>query len=234
MKIALTHTGNPQKHQFYLDWLAREPGVQVLELSASLDNRSALQGCEGLVLSGGRDIHPGMYGSAVTAYPGAPEHFDWARDQFEAKVFESAQQMQIPTLAICRGLQLVNVVCRGSLVQHLPEKDSFPDHRGNPDKLHELQIEPGTLLSEIAGTESGKVNSAHHQAIDRIGEGLVANAHAGDGTIEGIEWKDRSGKAFFLGIQWHPERMFRFQLQDGPLSEQILRRFIWEVSKNIF
>jgi putative glutamine amidotransferase len=117
------------------------------------------------------------------------------------------------------------------LIQNLGEEDRNKTHIGNPDKLHELNIKPGTLLYDIVGHTTGNINSAHQQAIDQLGEGLRINGHADDGTIEGIEWLERSGRSFMLGLQWHPERMFRFQLENSDLSKKIKDRFIAEIKK---
>jgi len=82
--------------------------------------------------------------------------------------------------------------------------------------------------------QTGKINSAHHQCIEELGDGLMINCIAEDGTIEGTEWKEKSGKPFLLCVQWHPERMYKFHLQDTPLSKNIRTRFIEEIKKSMF
>jgi putative glutamine amidotransferase len=231
LKIALTRTENPVKHQYYLDWLKENGHVEVSSLSHSDANLLELNHCDALVLSGGRDIHPNFYGSNSLNYLGAPENYDQGRDNFEIAAFQLAQDRDIPVLGICRGLQLINVICKGTLVQDLREDQQVPTHIGNPDKLHAVNIQPDSLLYDIIGQRQGKVNSAHHQAIDILGEGLRINCQADDGTIEGIEWQERSGKSFLLAIQWHPERMFKFQLGNADLSMKIRDRFIEEIYK---
>jgi putative glutamine amidotransferase len=231
VKIALTRTDNPEKHQYYQNWLEEVENVEVITLSAQDNNLSEVEACEGLVLSGGRDIHPKYYGSENLEYKGAPENYSEKRDDFEIAAFKQARDKDLPILGICRGLQLINVICKGTLIQSLDDFDEDKTHLGNPDKIHSVFIQPETLLYDIVGHKEGVVNSAHHQAIDRLGEGLLVNSRAGDGTIEGIEWKQKSGSSFMLAIQWHPERMFRFHLEKSDLSKKIKDRFIEEIKK---
>jgi putative glutamine amidotransferase len=231
VKIALTRTDNPEKHQYYLDWLREVENVEVITLSAQDNNLSEMGACDGLVLSGGRDIHPKYYGSKNLDYKGAPEYYSEQRDDFEIAAFKQAKDEDLPILGICRGLQLINVICNGSLIQSLDDFSGSKNHLGNPDKIHSVSIQPGTLLYDIVGHQDGEVNSAHHQAIDRLGEGLLINSLAADGTIEGIEWQQKSGRPFMLAIQWHPERMFRFHLEKSDLSKKIKDRFIEEIKK---
>jgi putative glutamine amidotransferase len=162
-----------------------------------------LHGYAGLVLTGGTDVDPGLYAQPRQAKTEEPDH---ERDAREASLLSEALAADLPVLAICRGAQLLNVHHGGSLTQHLtpPEKHV----RRTPDAslpVHDVRIEPGTLLSQIAGAESFPVNSRHHQGIDRVGDGLrVSAASAEDGVVEAIERPDRR---FVLGVQWHPEDM---------------------------
>jgi putative glutamine amidotransferase len=231
VKIALTRTENPEKQKYYEDWLREVENVEVITLSAQDNNLSELETCDGLVLSGGRDIHPKFYGSRNLDYKDAPENYSEQRDDFEIAAFKQANDNDLPILGICRGLQLINVICKGTLIQSLDDNGGDKTHLGNPDKIHSVSIQPGTLLYDIVGHQEGQVNSAHHQAIDRLGEGLLINSLAGDGTIEGIEWKQKSGRSFMLALQWHPERMFRFHLEKSDLSKKIKDRFIEEIKK---
>jgi len=105
-------------------------------------------------------------------------------------------------------------------------------HKGDPDKSHLVNIEKDTILYDIAHEEKSQINSAHHQAINKIGEDLVASATSGEGIVEAIERKDKSNKPFLLAVQWHPERMFRFRLQDSPLSKNIRNQFIEAIKKS--
>ncbi|HEY4148144.1 MAG TPA: gamma-glutamyl-gamma-aminobutyrate hydrolase family protein [Chitinophagaceae bacterium] len=230
MKIALTHTGSSDKHSYYLDWLKGIEGVELVVISARLNNLHEMDSSDALVLSGGTDVHPNYYGSTKLDYPGY-QKFDEKRDVFEIAAFNIAQQRQLPVLGICRGSQLINCILGGDLRQDLgTELNKI--HEGTPDKQHPVQIEPGTLLHDITGSDTAEINSAHHQAIGRPGKGLKVNGHAKDGTIEGIEWADSTGKPFLLGVQWHPERMFKLKLQHTPASQKIRERFVEEIKKS--
>jgi len=136
-------------------------------------------------------------------------------------------------LGVCRGLQLINVAQKGTLVQDLGvEGDGV--HQNTPDdKLHGVKVDGGTLLGEVVGGAGGVVNSAHHQAVELLGAGLRVNSRAQDGTIEGIEWEEPVGKPFLLAVQWHPERMLANGVGDRVLYRAIRDRFIEEVKKNI-
>lgn len=153
--------------------------------------RDALRRVDGLVLSGGVDVEPRRYG-AVRKSDWPP--IDPARDEVELGLLEEAFALNLPILAICRGLQLVNVHLGGTLHEHLP------DHTVGVD--HGVVVEPASLLSELYGATT-TVNSLHHQSVDRLGSGLAATGHAVDGVVEAIELPG----ADLLGVQWHPEQM---------------------------
>jgi gamma-glutamyl-gamma-aminobutyrate hydrolase PuuD len=174
--------------------------IPVQELSVE-DARRLLSRLDGVVLSGGPDVDPGRYGADAHAATSVPRS---ERDELEATLVEAARREQLPTLAICRGLQVLNVARGGTLLQHLPDVVGDASHApvANDHGLHDVRVQPGTLLAKAVGWERSGVPTAHHQAIDRLGEGLVASAWADDGTIEGVE--DPS-IPFLLGVQWHPE-----------------------------
>ncbi|MDR3714890.1 MAG: gamma-glutamyl-gamma-aminobutyrate hydrolase family protein [Puia sp.] len=246
MKIGLTYTGSPAKHQNYVDWIkgtvARQGGetggtgeagrgaeIEVIRFSVEDDNFEEIRRCDGLVLSGGVDIHPDLYGGSPVYIKAPADGWEKGRDLFEKSLFEFARERGLPVLGVCRGLQLINVCLRGSLVQDLGEQGDAIHENVKEDKRHPVLIEAGTLLSSIAGTPKGIANSAHHQAIDRLGEGLVVNSRAEDGTIEGIEWEAPGGKPFMVAVQWHPERMFINGFADSFLYRSIRDRYIEEV-----
>jgi len=99
------------------------------------------------------------------------------------------------------------------------------------DKRHPVEVEEGSLLHAITGQVRGEANSAHHQAIARLGEGLKVNCRAEDGTIEGIEWADPLGKPFMIAVQWHPERMLPDEFKEGSFYKNLRDRFITEIKK---
>ncbi|MDP9054515.1 MAG: gamma-glutamyl-gamma-aminobutyrate hydrolase family protein [Acidobacteriota bacterium] len=159
----------------------------------------------GLLLMGGSDVNPARYGAS--RHPDT-ETSDDARDALEIELIRQALDFDIPLLAICRGAQILNVQHGGTLIQHLASTDRH--RRRTPDRalpVHKIQIAPGTKLAEIAGISLIQdVNSRHHQAIDRVGEGLVVSARdPGDRVIEAVE---RPDKRFVIGVQWHPENQF--------------------------
>jgi len=224
MKIGLTYTGSEKKHLNYVNWLKGNDAIEVVELSSIKNDLNELQSCDALVLSGGIDVHPSIYKSARLDYEGAGE-FDLKRDQFEIDAFKIAQEKKIPVLGICRGLQLINCIFGGNLKQDLGELNKT--HKGGPDKNHQIKIEANSLLENIVHVKNGNVNSAHHQAINQLGQGLKINARAEDGTVEGIE-QNENGKSFLIAVQWHPERM---EEKQSPLSKNIRDRFIEEIKK---
>jgi putative glutamine amidotransferase len=170
---------------------------------ASID--PLLDGLSGLCLSGGPDLHPSIYGAQPHAKLGPTEpHLD----VFEVALVRAAEARELPVLAICRGLQVLNVSRGGTLVQDLPsERPSDIRHRQEqPGSIptHDVSLLPDSLLAAYLGAHEVRVNSFHHQAIDRLGAGLRAVGWAKDATIEAIEVTDR---AFTVAVQWHAESM---------------------------
>lgn len=216
----------------YPAWFAEadlKDDIEIVELSFLKNNTADFASCDGFVLTGGIDVNPALY-EGSTVYPNKPADFSTDRDQFETSIYQYAQAHHKPLLAICRGLQLVNVLCKGTLIQDLGDASLNKTHKGGPDKIHPVLIKKDSLLSGITGVESGEVNSAHHQAIDTLGEGLMSNCHAADGTTEGIEWLDKTDKPFLLAVQWHPERMEH--KENNPLSQKLKERFLEAVRTN--
>jgi putative glutamine amidotransferase len=162
------------------------------------------EAASGLLLMGGSDVNPARYGEARHAETQDP---DDARDKLECALIKEALERDLPLLAICRGIQILNVQHGGSLVQHLDTVERHrkrPANRGLP--AHRVVVLPGTLLASILEDElTLDVNSRHHQAIAHLGNGLLVSARdPEDGTIEAIE---RPDKRFVVGVEWHPENM---------------------------
>jgi putative glutamine amidotransferase len=233
IKIGLTYTGTDVKHNNYIDWLQQHGSIEVTRLSVHDHNLGAVAEMDGIVLSGGLDMHPKYYNSDVTDYANKPAAFDEHRDAFEIAVFETSQLKQIPVLAVCRGMQLVNCLLGGTLNQDVGVVGNAIHQFDTNDKAHGINIVKGTIMSEIAGIERGVTNSAHHQSINSLGIGLAVNCISDDEIIEGIEWDEQGDKAFLLGVQWHPERMFKLNLGDSPMSKNIRERFITEIQQSI-
>ena len=157
---------------------------------------------DGLILAGGADIDPNSYGATPHERTGAtvPE-----RDRFELALAHRALERGIPLLGICRGGQMLNVACGGTLLQHLPEVVGHDGHLETPGTFstHEVELEPGSLAARAAGAERVTVMSHHHQAVGELGEGLRATGRSvPDGVTEAVE---SDGHDFALGVLWHPE-----------------------------
>jgi len=157
---------------------------------------------DGLLLTGGGDIDPGRYGAQPhprTSRVSAP------RDAAELELLDAAMAAGLPVLGVCRGMQLVNVARGGTLCQHLPDGAGHTPVPGTFGS-HPVRVAPGTRLAGILGAngDGADVPTAHHQAVDRLGEGLVATAWTEDGVIEAVE-PSAVGDPFLLAVQWHPE-----------------------------
>ena len=190
-----------------------------------------IEDCDGIVLSGGIDMHPRFYGNSRLEYPNSDGTYNEVRDEFELHVFETALNFKLPILAICRGLQLVNVALGGDLIQDLEEAGKKNHRRmNNIDDEHEISIQESSLLNKITGLKIGKINGAHHQAVGRISDELIATSHSQDGVIESLEWKDKTDEPWLLCVQWHPERMA--DKNSNPLSKNIREKFL-EEARNI-
>lgn len=171
----------------------------------------------GLVLTGGSDVDPTLYGESRQAETEPP---DGERDALESSLIEEALAKDLPILAICRGLQILNVSQGGTLIQHL-----VPLHRHERSDVsrelpvHPVTIQPDTLLSNISGTATWQVNSRHHQAVRTVAGNLRVSAFdPGDRTIEALE---HPGRRFVLAVQWHPEDQARVD----PAQLKIFRSF---------
>lgn len=163
-----------------------------------------VQMIDGLVVTGGAfDVSPEYYGQTIQSDTVSLKE---RRTQFEMAMIQGALARNLPVLGICGGQQLLAVALGATLIQHIPDTIANPLPHEQPNPRHEaghsVKITEGTLLHRIIGQTDIMVNSAHHQAVERIAEGLVVNATAPDGVIEGVE---HAGYRFCLGVQWHPE-----------------------------
>ena len=212
-RAALTFR-DPHKAAPYADAM-RQAGIEPVLISPQ-DPRP-LAGLQGLLLSGGTDVDPTRYGAAPLGGSDAP---DDGRDKLETRLLAEALDADLPVLAICRGMQLFNVHHGGTLVQHLENSAVHRVRKGDPAQpVHDVRIEPGSRLAKILGAGLHAVNSRHHQAVDRIGAGLVVTARSTpDGVIEALERGDRR---FALAVQWHPEDQARLD----PLQKKLFEAF---------
>lgn len=225
-KIGISYT--EMKFQNYWNWFTPQDlrdEFELVELSFEKNNTEDIFKCDGFVLTGGVDVHPSLY-NGKAEYVNSPNKHLLARDHFEKKIYHYSQAHQLPLLAICRGMQLVNVLEGGRLLQDL-DNGNERHQKEQSDKEHQIIAGKNTLLHKVAGLLSGQVNSAHHQAIDpdAIGENLFVNAYADDEKIiEGLEFKDKANKAFMVCVQWHPERMKG--KEENPFSENLKKEFL--------
>ena len=162
---------------------------------------ATLDRVQGLLLTGGEDVEPARYGAVP--HPKLGET-DAARDTVELALIAGADRRGLPVLAICRGIQIMNVALGGTLYQDLASERAGPVDHADTNTRHGLRIEPDTLMHRTLGTTAVTVNTRHHQAIRDLALTLRATAWADDGVIEGAERKER-GAPWTLAVQWHPE-----------------------------
>jgi putative glutamine amidotransferase len=212
----------------YAKWLqTADTSIVCIDLyHMSLDSALLLlENCSGLLLSGGPDVFPGRYNAVEdTALCGS---IDFYRDTLEFALIEKAKGMAMPILGICRGLQIFNVYHGGNLYADIPvQLDTLISHRcpDTYDCFHEVHIVDGSSLHTTSGVVTGTVNSNHHQGIKEIGKDIRPIAHTDDGLIEAIEYEKREHLPFFMGVQWHPERMD----VSNPLSLPVAMYFLQE------
>lgn len=160
----------------------------------------------GVVLTGGEDVDPATFGEARHPKTQEPHR---ERDQCEISLARIARDMRIPTLAICRGMQVMNVALGGTLIQDIPsEQPSSIRHDRSEDRrirVHDVRVDPDSKLARAIGGSDITVNSSHHQALDRVPAALRITARAPDGIIEGAEWA--ADDWWMLAVQWHPEEL---------------------------
>jgi putative glutamine amidotransferase len=182
----------------YVDCVVAAGGIPVMLPSVGTDT-SALSAVDGIVLAGGADVDPARYGQQ----PHETARTRPERDDFEFALLRAALQAGTPVLAVCRGMQVLNVHLGGTLVQHLPETVGTA-HQPAPAVFGatDVTLTEGSRAAAILGRET-KAQCYHHQAVDRLGADLVATGRAPDATVEAIELP---GTTFVLGVQWHPEQ----------------------------
>ena len=175
-------------------------------LGASSGVEHLLDVADALILSGGEDVDPSLYGAERHPRLG---RVNAARDATEIALVQAARERRIPTLAICRGIQVLNVALGGTLVQDLPSErpsDITHDHDlGCTVRVHDVEVDAASRLAQLVGATRLRVNSSHHQAVDAVAPGLCVSARAPDGVVEAVDWEDDDWWA--LGVQWHPEEM---------------------------
>jgi putative glutamine amidotransferase len=213
----------------YVEALHRAGALEAILMPVAIDDVDAgdvLTRFDGLLLLGGGDLHPSEYGQ---------ERRDEVygvirrRDRFEIALARAAVDRGLPTLAICRGHQVLNVALGGSLDQHITDRDGVVAH-GKPgvpggSSVHDIDLEPGSRLAEAMGVTHASCSSHHHQAVERAGDGLRVTARAPDGVVEGVEV---DGDAWIVGAQWHPEDT----AADDPAQQRLFDAFVRQAAKS--
>lgn len=206
----LLHTAT----RFYVDSVVRAGGMPFVLPALGADVvPEMLDSLDAVVVTGGGDVAPTRYGATPS-----PEvrNVDPLRDEFDLALVRVALERDIPVLAICRGMQVVNVALGGSLVQHIDDHLVLDDPAA---PVHEVTIEPASDLAAALGVSSLEVNSMHHQAVLEPAPGLRAVAHAHDGSVEAVE---QPGNRHLVAVQWHPEVMEQ-PVQQGLFSQLVER-----------
>ncbi len=210
-----------QISQAYTEGIIQAGGTPVLlPLTSAEVDEQWLAGINGLLLSGGEDVDPVHYGENPHVKQGriSPE-----RDMQELKLIAIAEQKKLPILAICRGLQILNIAHGGTLYQDIySQMHGVMKHSQNAPRwygTHRITLDRHSRLYEIFGKQNIHVNSYHHQAVDTIAEGFKAVAWADDGVVEAIE---KIGEPFAVAVQWHPEEMWK----TDALQMALFRKFV--------
>ena len=203
----------------YVHAVEKAGGLPVL-LAPGGEVTPHLDRIDGLMLSGGSDVDPAIYGEA----PHETTQWKRERDDFELALTKAALQRDMPLLAICRGQQVLNVAAGGTLVQDIPSQlpaagAHYPKDVPRWQTAHEVEVVPGTRLREIVGRDVLEVNSFHHQAVRDVGPGLRLSARGRDGVVEAVE---SAAHRFVIGVQWHPEAMWN----RDPDHQELFRSFI--------
>jgi gamma-glutamyl-gamma-aminobutyrate hydrolase PuuD len=199
----------------YIESVKRAGGEPVV-LEPGDDPHESLDRVDGVLLSGGPDVHPDHYGQPL--HPTTVVDND--RDTFEIPLSREAVARDVPLFAICRGVQVLNVAAGGTLVQDIPSAiETELDHRIQEPKhapAHGVRVAPDTVLASTLGAgrqlDTCTVNSRHHQAVDRVAPSFIVSAVSTDGIVEAIE---RPESQFCVGVQWHPENFWRTGEFDG-------------------
>ena len=206
--IAIAACSKPHDYEAAIE----RAGGEILRLDPAVHRPAdVIASADGLLLPGGGDVLPSLYGEAAHSSFAPAEA---GRDDYELELARRAVEANLPLLAICRGAQVLNVACGGSILQHIPDQIGTLVNHDVPEPphaiAHDVWVSSGSLLEMLMGErlegDTCGVNSRHHQAPAALGKGLVASATAPDGAIEAIE---APSKRFCLGVQWHPENFYR-------------------------
>jgi len=223
LTIGITHCDEWANYERWLK--SFDAGLHVIRLKAGESTIEQIKQCDGIILSGGEDVHPSYYNKPEYINQFNLSDFNQARDEFEFSVLKTVIKNNIPLLGICRGLQFTNAYFGGTLIPDLPSnnKTGHSSKDNKKDAVHSVRVVKESKLFEIISEERGSINSHHHQAADTIGKGLKASAFSEDGVVEGIEREDADNNAFLTLVQWHPERMDATNPFSGRLREAFMK-----------
>ncbi len=220
IKIGLSYYGSKIKN--YIDWILQyDSFIQIVQLNHSKSIAKDLTNCTSLLLPGGSDINPELYGQNNSK--GLSKNIDKERDNFESELLEIALSNKLPVLGICRGLQIANIHLGGTLHQDISNHRKT-DSESSSDITHEINVDEESFLINLTNSKKGVVNSSHHQCVDKIADDFQASSYSIDKIVESLEWKDSSNKSPLLLVQWHPERML--DREENDFSKKILQWFI--------
>lgn len=230
MKITIGITDCGEKHPIYEKWILNKgANIRIIKLGYKQNNLSEISQCDGVLFTGGEDVHPRFYNKPENLPLCNPDFMDEQRDEFEWKVCEYVFENKIPTLGICRGLQFINAYLGGTLIGDIERsgKNNHSKYYEGKDRYHQIKVLPDSTFAEAVGVTAGQINSAHHQSVDIPAETLVINAFSEDGVVEGLEWKSPNKHSLTL-VQWHPERIEDFR---NPFNSKIRELFLDAVEK---
>jgi putative glutamine amidotransferase len=213
------------KYENYRRWMEATGEAEAVKLSMYLNNPEAVADCDGVLLSGGEDVQPGLYGRPEYVKEYGLKEIIPERDKFEFSVIGNVLDQGKPLLGICRGLQVTNVYLGGDLVPDIPSvlQSGFHGKKEGADQLHPVTIFPDSRLAEISRLDTGQVNSAHHQSAGKPATDLKITAAGDAGIVEALEWKNPQHRSWLLLVQWHPERMAD---QGSPLTAGVRKAFL--------
>jgi len=214
------------KYDNYARWIqAYGKEIQILKLSEKVNNWQEAERCQGILFTGGEDVHPRYYHKPEYLKYCHLDDVNEERDDFEFRLMEYTERNHIPVLGICRGLQVYNVFMGGTLIPDIPSwgKPTHAKLHDGSDRYHRIKVVADSWLGSLTGQSLGEVNSNHHQSIDTVGKGLVVSAFSEDGIVEAIDRENLQGKGFMCMVQWHPERMDN---QQSPFVHAIRETFI--------
>ncbi|MBM2814640.1 MAG: hypothetical protein HW421_1402 [Ignavibacteria bacterium] len=228
--IALSKGHGSENYKFYYSWLKNaDPNIDIIDLYTMKINEAlnVLDNCDGIIFTGGPDVHPIKYGKPEDS---SRCEIDIKRDNFEFQLINKARKLEIPIFGVCRGQQILNIAFGGNLIVDIPSDFSKQViHRSDKgfDCFHDVTIDTNSLIYRITKVRKGKVNSFHHQAVGRVADAFNVAGRTDDNLIEALELKSGTELQSIFSVQWHPERLDTV----NPLSLPLARYFIGEAIK---